>query len=522
VAIPEGMSEASNVEPASPAEAVDRRLIEHTNSLGEYADFCAQSALGQMGPFGMEPTISTPLTMIGSADYGTFTLNRTALNYVFKSFGLVRSFIRQPIDDGMRGGLIVEIPELDDPKALEDLGQAIDDADDMTIAKDTATWARLFGGAGLIAATDQDPSTPFNPERFRKGGNLAFVAADRWELTMSGLALGPDSISRQIDKVARAQFGFLYPEANFLYYDIPMDPSRVTRMLGQTAPSMVRQKLQGWGLSELEQCIREINTFIKLQNLCFELVDEAKVDVYKIKKFNTLLGSAQGLAQAKLRVALSNIIKNYQNSVVMDTEDEYEQKQIAFSGLAQLFQEFRINLCAALRIPMNKLFGMSASGFASGEDSMENYNAMVEVEVRDKMKRMLRTIVGLRCRQLFGYEPRFKLKFHPLRVLNAVDEEIVKTSKQDRALGLYDRDQIDGMELAEILRKEGCLIIDTKVGNGEREPISAMELQKQESDAKAAAAKNKPGKSAKERRDNAREELRRVLGRREPVWGLAA
>lgn len=509
-----------------PTEHVaERKAEETTNSLAEYADFAVQAALGinqQMGPYGPEPTISTPLTMIGSADYGTFTLNRTALNYVYKTFGLVRTFIRQPVDDALRGGLIVEVPELDDPRALEDLQEAIENANDMDVAKDTATWARLFGGAGLIAATDQDPSTPFDPARFPKGGNLAFVAADRWELTMSGLALGPDSVSRQVDKVLRAQFGYLYPNADFLYYDIPMDPSRVTRMLGQTAPSMVRQKLQGWALSELEQCIREINTFIKLQNLCFELVDEAKIDVYKINKFNTLLGSAQGLASTKLRVGISNVLKNYQGAIVMDKEDEYEQKQIAFSGLAQLFQEFRINLCSALRFPMNKLFGQSATGFASGEDSMENYNAMIEVEIRDKMKRLLRTIVGLRCRQLFGYEPRFKIKFHALRVLNAIDEEAVKTSKVDNALKLYDRDLIDGMELSEILRKEGCLIIDTKVGNGERRPISAMEMQKQESDAKAASAKAKPGKTSKERRDNAREELRRALGSREPAWGMAA
>jgi hypothetical protein len=158
---------------------------------------------------------------------------------------------------------------------------------------------------------------------------------------------------------------------------------------------------------------------------------------------------------------------------------------------------------------------------------MENYNAMIEVEIRDRVKRILRTVVGLRCRQLFGYEPKFEIKFHPLRVLNAVDEEIVKTSKQDRALALLDRDQIDGQELAEILRKEGILIIDTKVGSGQRQPISPLDLQRQETEAKATSMKSK-GKNSKERRDNAREELRALLKQGNPVaapdprWAKAA
>lgn len=513
------MPEAATAAPAAPAPSP----MEANNSLGEYADFCAQSALGlnPQGPFGCEPTISTPWTMIGSADYGTFTLNRTALNYVYKTFGLVRTFIRQPVDDAFRGGIIIEIPEMDDPDAMRDLKEAMTNNNDLDVAKDVATWARLFGGAGLISVTNQDPSTPFRPDSVKQGAPLAFVAADRWELTMSGLALGLDSISPKVDRVVRAQYGFLYPEADFMYYSIPMDPTRVTRMLGQTAPSMVRQKLQGWALSELEQCVREINTFIKLQNLCFELVDEAKVDVYKINKFNTLLGSAQGLAQAKLRIGLSNMIKNYQSAVIMDKEDEYEQKQIAFSGLAQLFQEFRVNLCAALRFPMNKLFGQSATGFSSGEDSMENYNAMIEVEVRDRMLRVVRTIVGLRCRQLFGYEPRFEVKFHPLRVLNGIDEQVVKTAKVDNALKLYDRMLLTAQETDETLRKEGIIIIDTAVSRGEVEPISPLDLQKQETEASVKAAGQK-GKTSKERRDNAREELRSALGRREPLWRDAA
>lgn len=482
--------------------AADTRM----NSLAELVS----EVSGPNGGNPFEPTISQPWTFIESADYNTLTLNRIALTYGFKTFGLVRKFIRMPVDDAFKGGIEIEIPELTDPKDLKALQELIKKEGDLDIAKDVATWARLFGGSGLIVVTDQAADSEFNPDSIGEGDRLKFLAADRWELTMSGF----NNAGEEYDRLAQIQYGYSYP-SDFSYYGIRLDESRITKMLGQIAPSLVRQRLQGWGLSELEQCMREIQTYIKFQNLLFELVDEAKVDVYQIENFNTQLASAQGTALIKLRIGLGNWLKNYKNALVMDAKDSYEQKQITFGGLADIFQEFRINLCAALGIPENKLFGRGESGFGSGEDSMENYNAMIEVEVRDKMDKILRMIIGLRCRQLFGYEPEFTFKFRPLRVLNGVEEEQVKTSKQNRALAIYDRDLVDGMEVSEILKKDELLEIETAVERGEREPISPLEMQQdqQETDAKLGADKLK--QDGKKEKQNALARLSSMLDRRD-------
>lgn len=472
---------------ATPVTVVDSRGAERLNSLAELA--VADYGNGNGGnPF--EPTASTPYTFIESADYNTFTLNRTALTYGFKTFGLVRSFIRTPVDDAFRGGVDITIPEIDDPDALKELHELMERENDLDVVKDVMTWGRLFGGSALLVATDQDPSTPLKPDSIKIGERMKFIAADRWELIMAGFDQGEGAI----EQFANLQFGYAYT-GDFSYYGVPIDKSRLTPFFGQTAPSLIRQRLQGWALSELEQCMREIQSYIKFQNLLFELVDEAKVDVYQIANFNDNLASAEGTALIKLRVALGNWIKNYKNALVMDKEDLYEQKQIAFGGLADIFEEFRINLCAALRMPMNKLFGQSAGGFSSGEDSLENYNAMIDVEIRDKGKGLVRTVIALRCRQLWGYEPKFSFAFKPLRVLNGVEEEAVKTSKQKRALDLYDRDLVDGQEVSEILKKESLLTIETAVEKGEREPISPLEMQQQQTDQDSALAKKKDAKS---------------------------
>jgi phage-related protein (TIGR01555 family) len=423
------------------------------------------------GPFQAAATSTD--TMEASADFGVLTLNRILLSYAFKTFGLVDAVCSVPVNDAFRGKIKIEIPEITDKDDLEKLYEVIEREGDWDIAKQVATWDRLFGGAGLIAVTDQDPSTPLNEKKLH-GGKLQFLAADRWELILGGnLLASPGYASSGMSQLdlARSQYGYT-GNGRYNYYGVPLDESRVTKITGRMAPSIIRQRLQGWGLSVLEQCMREIQSYIKFQNMLFELVDEAKIDIHRIEGFNDLLATPDGTSLVKLRISLANWIKNYKNALVMDKLDEFEQKQIAFSGLADILVEFRINLCASLKIPYNKLFGQSATGFASGEDSLENYNSMIDGEIRDKIRQVVRRIISLRCIQVFGYEPKFSFEFATLRVMNATEEEGVKSSKQNRVMQLRGTDQITGKEADEILRKEGLLTIDTEVGKGLREPMA--------------------------------------------------
>ncbi len=477
------------------------------NSLADLAcsDFAVQpSGSNNQNPF--EPNVSTPDTFITSADYGTFTLNRWGLTYGYKSFGVIQTVVSQPVDDAFRGGIDIDIPELDD-EDLALLHEAMEEGDDIMQAKLVGYWDRLFGGAGLITVTDQDPSTPLDLRKLHNQ-RLKFMAADRWELILSGLMTsgpGYDEMGVNPLELARDQYGY-QSLGRYNYYGVPVDDSRVVKVSGHEAPSLIRPRLQGWGLSVLEQCMRSINTYILFGNLLFQLVGEAKVDVYKIEQFNEQLATAQGTSAIKLRIALANWLKNYRNAIAMDKEDEYEQKQLSFAGLSDIMVEFRINLCADLKIPYNKLFGQSATGFSSGEDSMENYNSMIDVEVRDKMRKPLRRIISLRCIQLFGYVPKFTFKFKPLRVLDGQEEEAVKTSKQNRIMQLRASDQITGQEADEILHKEGLLHIDTEVGAGLREPEPG-------GDAAAAVAGAQPddeAAKAKEKKENAKRDAKLI------------
>lgn len=451
---------------------------------------------GLMGPYETQ-TIAQPFTFTEGMAFVPFTLNRIALSYGYMSYGLVQTVVDQPVEDAFRGGIDIESKELDEDD-LKKLMTAIEENKDLAAIKETARWARLYGGAGLIIVTNQNPQSKLNVERIKEGSDLAFIAADRWELILTAL-----SISGNQYGVAGWQ---QTADAPFNYYGVQLDSTRAIKMLGRSAPSFIRQRLQGWGMSELERCMREINTYIKFQNLLFELVDEAKIDVYKIQEFNNSLASAQGTQLIQTRIQLSNLLKNYRNALVVDKEDDYEQKQIAFGGLADIFQEFRINLCAALKIPYNKLFGESATGLGSGEDSMENYNSMLDSDVRDHVRPLVREALSLRMRAVFGYLPEFTFKFKPLRVLKETDQAEVDTKTQARTLELYDRDLLSGKETMESLHKNKLLNVDSEVLQGKREPISPLEMEQQAQDTAAKDAAKPAAKKA-----NALERLRTML-----------
>lgn len=95
-----------------------------------------------------------------------------------------------------------------------------------------------------------------------------------------------------------------------------------------------------------------------------------------------------------------------------------------------------MQVAADMRMPITKLFGTSASsGFQTDQNDMENYNSMVESEVRNKIKYDILRICEIKCQKLFGKIPEdLEIEFKPLRELGAVDQENVKTQKFTRLI----------------------------------------------------------------------------------------
>lgn len=369
---------------------------------------------------------------------------RQPLSQAYVEIGLIQTIVDVPVDDAYRGGIDIKSRQLDESQ-IEELQISLDRDDDLTHSATADKWNRLFGGAGVVILTDQDPEEPLDLNAIGKDTPLEFRAADLWELTWS------DQNTEGYDPSIQSQ-DFEY----YSYYGERVHKSRVMRLKGFIAPSFIRPRLRGWGFSVVEVLVRSINQYLKATDLTFEVLDEFKVDVYKIKNLvNTLLGP-QGNEKIQQRIQTANYQKNYQNAIVMDSEDDWDHKQLSFAGLAETMAGIRMQVAADMRMPITKLFGTSASSGLGNTDQndMENYNSMVEAQVRNKSKYIALRICELKCQKLFGFIPDdLSISFKPLRVLSAEQDEAVKSQKFTRLKAARDTGEITTYEFREACNK---------------------------------------------------------------------
>lgn len=392
-------------------------------------------------------------TIAYNNNYSLLTLNRIILTYLYTSSGIFQTAIDLPTQDALSRGIEIESDQMS-PSDIDELLDFMEDSGQWTALLDSWKWGRLYGGAGLIINSNQDPKEPLDYSTLNKGP-LELYDADRWQFDNAHPYAG------DFDE-------FLYgqPPEHLYLYGQQIHESRVIKIRGKRAPYYVRRQLRGWGMSEGERMIKDLNLYFKTQNVLYEILDESKIDVYKIKGLAQKLIHEAGTTVVTRRIQLANELKNYVNALVLDAQDEYEQKTQTFTGLAEVTKENRIGICSALRMPQTKLFGLSASGFNTGESDLENYNMMVESETRAPMKQTIREMIKLNMFHLFGREAPFRFKFPPLRLLGAKEEQEVKTAQQGRALALYDRGLLTASELGEMLGNDGLVTTETNLTSG--------------------------------------------------------
>lgn len=413
-------------------------------------------------------------TIINNTGYNVITIQYMALGYLYKSEGVVQAAIDMPVQDGFRGGLeLLSHTDLMDKDDLKRITDNLEESSFFKTVKTALNWARLYGGGALIINNGENPAKPLTMQNMA-GRPLNLIACHRWELT---------SPQR-------------FPTTGFYtFYGQLIHQSRVLTISGKEAPYPINMILQGWGMSEVEHIVQPLNIFLRTQNVVYDLLKEAKVDIFRFKNFAAQLSSQKGTQQMLARLNITNRAKSTNNALVMDKEDEYDQKQLTYAGLADIWKENRIGLACNLRIPMTKLFGISAAGFASGEDDIENYCGMVESDVREEAKPVLRQLLEMKSLSILGDVHDLGFKFYPMRTMTAKEEEEVKTSKHTRWMSLAGPGYLTPEELMGMEQKEGLVPIESAVSKGaEPEPMFQEQPGEEGDD-------NEGGKDDSENRD---------------------
>jgi len=234
--------------------------------------------------------------------------------------------------------------------------------------REALTKARLFGGAGIYIGTrDKDPSQPLEPSRIGKDGLLYLAVIPRQQLSATEIETDPISPAYGLPKMYQISgagtFQFVHP-------------SRVVRFVGAPMPDNQYSTGQqyGWGDSVLTACLDAVKQADSTLANVASMVFESKVDVVKIPGFMEQINDKQYKTRLYDRLQLAAVAKGINGMLVLDSEEDFQTKQLSFGNLPELMDRFLQIVSGAADIPATRLLGQSPAGLAStGDADTRNY-----------------------------------------------------------------------------------------------------------------------------------------------------
>ena len=290
-------------------------------------------------------------------------------------------------------------------------------------------WGRLYGGAlGVMLVKHQgyDLSQPLQLDWIMPGDFAGLLIFDRWN--------GVNPSSELIEDISDPDYG--YPK----YYTVT-DPagggsvkihhSRVIRFTGNTLPFWEEIAEMQWGASVVESVFDELRKRDNVSWNIAQLTFMANIRVLKMQDLGQLLAATDNESQAELLRTLEaqNMLLNNMGMQVMDAADGLETHQYTFSGLADCYQQFIMDISGAAEIPVTRLFGRSPSGLnATGESDLQNYYDMIAEKQESYLRPILNKVLPPFIISTLGSLPDdFDFEFDP--VAEPTDKERADLAK---------------------------------------------------------------------------------------------
>lgn len=378
------------------------------------------------------------------------------LDAAYETSWLARAIVDYPAEDMVREWRTIKCDEADAIRAEEDRLSV------PAMCSEALSWARLYGGAGILMLTNQPLDKPLRPERIKKGDLHRLLVVDRFDMTPLGL--------NQTNILAA---NYLMPE----YYVLAQGSQAIhwthfARFPGAKLPRRQRAQTLGWGDSELRKCLDDVMDIVASKDGLAELMQEANVDIIKREGLSDELASDQDDAITK-RYALFGLMKSTINLALLDGEETYERKTLDLSGAAPVLDLLMTWISGAADIPVTRLFGTSAKGLnATGEGDMQNYHNALSSKRLTQLDPGLRTLDEVLVRSAIGrWIDDFNYVWNPFQQPDLVqiaqankaqaetdllylDSDVITVSQVQRKLQAqelyqFDDDKITALEEAE-------------------------------------------------------------------------
>ncbi|WP_226886315.1 anti-CBASS protein Acb1 family protein [Pasteurella multocida] len=264
-------------------------------------------------------------------------------------------------------------------------------------------WASLYGGVAILVLTDSNTKTPL-----AQGQNIEKLLVFQLDKLQTSGERNNDVFD---DNFGRYDFYRLNGE-------IDVHHSRLIFITGTELPLSEQNTSSLGGLSDIEPIYDVLKRYDALSANVGDLVQESKVDVFKMDGLTHKLSAGM---EGDIAKAMSSIqlIKSSTNSLLIDKENDYEQKELTFSGLRDLLIEFRNAVAGAAEMPVTILFGQSVSGLASGDEDIQNYHESIHGLQESRLRPVFERLDPLLVTMAIGFFPEdWWFEFIPLKELS--------------------------------------------------------------------------------------------------------
>lgn len=281
--------------------------------------------------------------------------------------------------------------------------------------EDALRWASLFGDSLLIAITDEeDLAKPvdFDVERIQR-----FVVLDKTGYDFDELD----------DDITSANFGNprMY---RILNGDTLVHNSRVCRTMAGKRSIRQRTQRQGkYGTSDIQAIKDPLFNYLTVCANIFDIVEESKTDVLYIDGFNIGIAGGREEDYTTLAKAMS-AIKASTSTLMLDGTARWEQKELTFTGLTDIWNHARTDLAGGLRMPLTKLFGQSASGFASGAEDAQNYREDIASLQESRLRGIDTFIDSFVLRDIQAGVNSLDFKYPSTELVNETEQSTILTN----------------------------------------------------------------------------------------------
>lgn len=411
-------------------------------------------------------------------DYSYITRDRAALEAAYTNSWVVGRGVDVYAEDMTRAGidLRVNLP----PDKVDALHKGLRDVDFWGAAREAITWARLYGGALMVALIDgQNVSTPLDTRRVRIGQFRGFAVLDRWQVSTFGETLiqqlGPDLGKPEFYRVAAGCE--VFPGQRIHH-------SRVIRIEGIRLPARRRMAEQGWGMSIVERLYERALALDSATMGMGQLVYKSHLRTMKIKGYKTAVAIGGDALNGILKsIDMIRLMQSNEGLTVIDDADSLETQTYTFGGLPDVIDKLLEQVCGALQIPAVRLIGQSPKGFSTGETDLQNHDDGIHMEQESKLRRGVMFALELVSQSGLGrpLPEGADFGFTPLRQMTLGDKVDVAAKGAAAVVDAFDKQVIGRKQALQELRAMSPLtglfsnITDEDIEAAESEPPSPDE-----------------------------------------------